>query len=33
MSSAAIEEEYSTRLINLAKASLGKDEIGSVALG
>ncbi|KAJ6534033.1 hypothetical protein DFH09DRAFT_123598 [Mycena vulgaris] len=27
---AAIEEEYSTRLINLAKASLGKDEIGEL---
>ncbi|KAJ7125402.1 SH3 domain-containing protein [Mycena epipterygia] len=27
---AAIEEEYSTRLINLAKATLGKDEIGEL---
>lgn len=27
---AAIEEEYSNRLINLAKATLGKDEIGFV---
>jgi hypothetical protein len=28
VSRAAIEEEYSNRLISLAKATLGKDEIG-----